>query len=215
MDLPRDLYQGLASIGMNVSTSKKIQPFTDVERTLLSATQKIGEDSRLLSLLLSWVHIHGEKLNIERLKKLEKKNPSPWLGLLASFGVFSKQTRWKTLVSRSEILIANGSLESAKNRISFKGEEEWSKGTGFLIAKGSEPVNRKWVLPPERFALINRHYHNKLVYGSNWRADIVTAFEAGARTPTEIAKMCGSSYEPAHRVYQDLLAAGVLEKLAG
>ena len=56
-------------------------------------------------------------------------------------------------------------------------------------------------------------YKNRLIYGAQWRADIITAIERGAKTPIEISRMCGASYEPCHRVLSELKDAGILEGL--
>ena len=204
------LYNQLAAIGLNVSHEGEIPPFTDIETTLISALKHIPDDRRILGLLLSWIKCHGGKVNIERLSKLIGKDPPEWLGLLAAFAVFQKQHRWKKLLFRPKNLLANGSIESNKGRAKFKGEEEWAKGSGYLIPKGSESISEKYVLSPAQLAKVNRHYKNKLLYGANWRADIATAIEMGAENPYQAAKMCHCSYEPAHRVYKDFSAAGML-----
>lgn len=54
-------------------------------------------------------------------------------------------------------------------------------------------------------------YKNRLIYGAQWRADIITAIERGAKTPTEISRMCGASYESCHRVLSELKDAGIFE----
>jgi hypothetical protein len=88
------------------------------------------------------------------------------------------------------------------------GDEAWSKYSGFLIPKNSEPIHEKYILSPRQLASCNQHYKNKLLYGANWRADIITAIEKGARNPRQASKISSSSYEPAHRIFNDLKAAG-------
>lgn len=207
-----DLYCQLASIGINVNYDGDVVPFTDIEETLVLALKSIPSDRRLLGLILSWVKLHGDKINVERLVKLSGKNPPQWLGLIAVFAVHCKYHRWKKLIVKPASLQSNGNLASAKSRVKLKGEEEWSKDSGYLIPRGSESIADKFVLSPEQIAKINIHYKNKLLYGPNWRADIATAIEMGAQNPFQAAKICGCSYEPAHRVFKDFVAAGVVEK---
>lgn len=206
------LHQQLASIGVNVNFSGDLLAFTDIEETIVSVLNNIPNHKRLLGLILSWTKLHGDKVNIERLAKLVDKKMPDWIGLLAVFSLHCKHHRWKKLIQRPDSLLSNGSLASAKSRAKLKGEEAWSKGTGYLIPKGSESIADKFILAPEQIAKINRHYKNKLLYGPNWRADIATAIEKGAQNPHQAAKICGCSYEPAHRVFKDFCAAGLIER---
>jgi hypothetical protein len=203
-----DLYQMLSSIGISVVTNKKIEKFTDIEATLSAAIEQIPCDLRLLSLILSWVNLHGDKVNIERIDKMVKNSRPPWLSLVARFAVSKKYYRWKKLIVISNEILSNGDLLSNQKRAELKGEEEWSRDSGFIIPQGSEPTETKYILAPNQLAKINQHYFNKLLYGPNWRSDIATAIESGAKNPYQAAKLCGCSYEPAHRIFADFLAAG-------
>jgi hypothetical protein len=209
-----DLYKRLSSIGINVSSTGNVYAYTDIEKTLLKAAAAITADKRVLSLILSWIKIHGERVNIERLKKLLSLEGAAWVSLLAHFAVYNGQTRWKILCKKPSIEIANGDLALTRMRIKMKGEEVWAISTGFLIPKDSEPITSKYILNPFQLAKINFHYRNKLIYGSNWRADIITAINSGAANPYQAAKVSGASYEPAHRTFEDLRTAGELCPLA-
>ncbi len=206
--MQQELYANLGSIGISVSSTSIRNIYADIERTLIAAACAVPNDPRLLSLCLSWISVYGEKVNLDRVKKLAQETPAPWLILFAKFGLFCRQSRWKVLLGDPGGVFANGDIETAKLRISLRGEEAWAKDSGFLIPVGSEPIDKKWILAPERLAKVNRHFRNKLIYGANWRADIATALEQGAKNAFQAAKMSQSSYEPAHRVCADFKAAG-------
>lgn len=211
MNSNQDLSGRLQSIGLAVNTKYNYYKYTDIELTIYLALKQIQTDKRLLGLLLSWVSLHGEKINIERLAKISNSKPLPWLTLIARFGLHCKQSRWKTLIDdKPKKTLANGDLKGAKSRIKLKGEEPWAEGSGFLIPKGSESISDKYVLSTKQLAEINLHFKNKLIYGANWRADIITAINAGAQNAFQASKLCMCSYEPAHRVYNDLSNAGIL-----
>ena len=211
MNREMEIYLRLYSIGINVSTKKKRYEFTDIEKTLTLACEYLTEDKRILSLLLSWIETHGARVNVERLRKISADEKAAWISLLAHFAIDCGFNRWKVLISRPKKEMANGQIELAKSRIALKGEEKWSKGTGFLIPKGSEPISEKYILGPSQLATVNQHYKNKLIYGYNWRADIITAIQAGAENAFQAAKISQASYEPAYRVCSDLKLAGVLK----
>jgi len=215
------IYEKLASIGINISSSEfdiTSSLYVDIESTLIEAADVIakGHDSRVLSLILSWIRVHGELVNIERLKKKmlsEVENfDCTWVCLFAFYGVSIGQSRWKLLAKRKVDKLTSGPADMVLARAKFKGEESWSIGSGFVIPKDSEPIESKFILAPDQIAQINRFYRNRLIYGASWRADLATAIDAGAKTPTEISKWAGSSYEPAYRIFHDFQNAGVLNK---
>jgi predicted transcriptional regulator len=71
--------------------------------------------------------------------------------------------------------------------------------------------NNKWTLTRKSVAAINVQYRNRLLYGADWRADVITAIQMGATRPATIVKWIGISYEPAHRIFEDLKDAGLVE----
>ena len=77
--------------------------------------------------------------------------------------------------------------------LKLRGEEEWSRGSGFTLPKGVVRTDPKWTLSREALAAINRQYRNRLIYGPQWRADIVTAVKRGATTPAEASRLSGAS----------------------
>jgi len=209
------LNQKLAAMGITVASKKfpiKRALEVDIERTLLDVALAIEslEDRRLLGLILSWIKVHGEMVNMKRLQKFMKEENAKWIRLFAFYGLHLGQSRWKILAQpiKAGPPLANEAINMAKKRAAFKGEEDWSKNTGFLIAKGSESIHEKYVLSPTQVAKINLMYRSRLIFGSSWRADIITSMALGATTPAEAARRSGSSYEPAYRVFKELEMAG-------
>jgi hypothetical protein len=104
---------------------------------------------------------------------------------------------WQPLIKRpKEILTTACSFEMAKIAIDFRGEEEWSKDSGFLISKTKyERTKEKWITSRENLVHYSVHFKNKLLYGATAKADIATAIEAGYKNPEEIADVCYCSVE--------------------
>jgi hypothetical protein len=198
-------------------TSKEIDS-VDIEETLVKACVSLNKtgDQRLLSLLLSWVSIHGGSVIIEKLTKILLRRQIlgdnvEFVALIAKFAEKSGFKRWKILANFApRIPLVVGPFELAQSLIDMRGEEDWSKDSGFIIPKKTISIDSKWILARNALAQINHQYKNRLVYGPQWRADIITAIELGAKTPTEVSKMCGASYEPCHRVMSELKDAGIL-----
>jgi hypothetical protein len=192
----------------------------DIEETLVEGAVDLGRggDLKLLGPLLSWVAVHGSAVIIEKLVKMLRGRQASgddieFIGLLAAMALEHGHKRWSIIAERFAPDAARprhvGPVDLSEPLLRLKGEEDWSKGSGFLVPKGSAAINQKWVLSRSALAKQHRQYRNRLIYGAQWRADIITAYELGASTPAEASRMTGASYEPCYRVKSELEAAGV------
>lgn len=74
------------------------------------------------------------------------------------------------------------------------------------------PVDEKKITKRDQFAKNNIFVHNRILFGCNWRADIISAIEIGLKNPTELKNRLKCSYETAHRVFNDYM---VIQKIEG
>lgn len=201
----RALDQRLHYIGIQISSAKKVDyvDWIDIENTLYESSLEVFQDSRLFSLLASWVSVHGDYVIIEKLMKLQKKRNSPWLVALAICAVNLGFHQWKRLIKKQKGELALVDIFLAKSFISIKGEEPNFRKFGFFIPVGSVRIRSSDVLSNEKLVKKNRQYRNRLLYGACWRADIITAIEKEIKNPYQIAKTLGCSYEPAMRIYKE------------
>ena len=154
------LYEKLSAMGISISSNPYPSLWgrgIDIEKTLMDAAACIlsGKDSRILSLLLSWIKYNGEQVNIERLKKLIRyeQRDLVWVNLFAFYGMHCKQSRWKILAKPAiGRMLASGNLRIVQAQAKYKGEEPWAKGTGFIVPLGSEGASEKWVLTAQQIA---------------------------------------------------------------
>nr|BFD68584.1 hypothetical protein HAGR004_36060 [Bdellovibrio sp. HAGR004] len=195
----------LAYMGIQLANTKagSSAEWLDLEGTLYEASLEVPHDGRLFSLLCSWVAVHGDYVIIEKLMKLQKKAFSPWLVAIAICAANLGFHQWKRLIKKPKEVIALGDVKLALSSIALKGEEPHFRENGFLIPKGSIRIRASDVLSQERLAKKNPQYRNRLLFGSCWRADIITAIEAGMKTPYQISKTLGCTYEPAHRIFKE------------
>lgn len=199
------LDQKLSYIGFQLASTHKIKHFQwiDIENTIHEATLEVAQDSRLFSLLCSWVSIHGDYVIIEKLMKLQKRKNSPWLVALSIFAFNMGFHQWKRLIKKQKGPLALVSTELALSSITLKGEESNFRKNGFLMPHGIIRVRASDAQTPQRLIKKNPQYRNRLLFGASWRADIITAIEVGMKTPYQIAKTLGCSYEPAHRIFKE------------
>ncbi|HOX04819.1 MAG TPA: hypothetical protein PK280_00340 [Planctomycetota bacterium] len=209
-----DLNSRLAAIGFRlagVAVPRRARA-EDIERALLDAAAVARSDGRLLSLLFSWVHVHAERVNVDRLRGLLRAAEGSGdarlvVSALAAYALSRGRHRWKKLISAPAKPTQLSSSAAAPSAVEFKGAEPWLAAHRILTAKGSLRIRPADVLSVEELAKSNRQYRNRLLYGACWRADIVTAIEEGAETAAEIRSRVGCSYEPAHRVRREYLIA--------
>jgi len=220
------LNEKLAAIGVMLSaeslSTREIES-VDIEETLADVAVALGRaqvnaNLRLFAPVLSWIEEHGSAVIVEKLTKiiLRRREDGADVQCAALFGKFALSKghkRWSAIVEK--IAPKSGSPEVfgptdlAESLLILRGEEDWARGSGFRVPKGSAVTHSKWTLSRAVLAKRNRQYRNRLIYGAQWRADIVTAYELGARTPAEASRMSGASYEPCYRVKAELDAAGV------
>lgn len=73
---------------------------------------------------------------------------------------------------------------------------------GLKISEMNKVAEKK-ITKRELWAQNNIFVHNRILFGCNWRADIISVIEIGAESPTEIKNRLKCSYETAHRVFND------------
>lgn len=216
------LEEKLATIGVMVATrrlSERELSSVDLEVTLAEAVVAFAADTnaqRWLGPVLSWVREHGSAVIIEKLVKIlsrivNEAGSANYAALLAAAALEQGHKRWRTVLMfapAAPTLV--GDPEMAASLLRLRGEEPWARTAGFLVPHGTMTPNEKWTLSRAALAKIHHQYRNRLVYGAQWRADIITAIEKGARTPAEASRATGASYEPCHRVFGELAAAGMM-----
>lgn len=218
------LDQKLAGIGIMISSKPALMieiAKVDIESTLAEAFVALLDESnlRLLSPVFTWIEVHGSSVIIEKLIKIlskfaADKQDTSLAAVFAKFALQAGHKRWSTVAKKFKLKSATprllGPSDMAASLVSLRGEESWANATNYRVAKGLISTNNKWVLSRKALAKLNHQYRNRLIYGPQWRADIITAYEQGAKTPTEASRISGASYEPCHRVKVELEAAGLL-----
>ena len=218
------LDEKLAAIGILISSkplTKNEVSGVDIESTLVEVFVALNEERnfRLLLPVFSWIEVHGSSVIIEKLLKIlrkfaENKQDVSLAGLVAKFALHKRHRRWATIAKNFTYHAKSprhlGPRDMADSLLLLRGEENWAMGSGYKVPKGVISSNTKWVLSSKALAMFHHQYRNRLIYGPQWRADIISAYELGAKTPTEASRISGASYEPCHRVKMELEAAGLL-----
>lgn len=205
--------------GSDVIVPKEDRFQFDIEKTLIDAAYEAKTDYRILSLLMTWISVHGDRVILEKLFKLaasalKERGHNPIINGIAVWGAICGYTRFKRYISHSkqdEFLIEQEMTESFEQYQGLK--EDWKKN-GVKVPLKMIRIREDDVLSSEDLARTNLQYRNRLLVGASWRADILTAIDLGLKTATEISRKTGCSYEPAHRVLKEITLARKVSEAA-
>jgi len=212
------LDQKLRFIGFRINVnqaSKKIDGAdilreSDIERTLIEAAYAIQKehDYRLFSILLKWIEIFGEYVIVEKFEKFSKiatreQGLNPILNAIAVWGTIHKQTKWNRLIVKSKANAYIVDKELTDSSETYPGlQDKWLK-YGVKIPNKMLRNRDTDVLSVPELASQNLQFRNRLLMGSSWRSDIITANELGFEKVSEIENVLGCSHEPAHRITKE------------
>lgn len=217
MDNPLNLDRRLKLIGFRLVGSEKKtvampgeQTFCDIEGTLVDAAYEAVGDGRIRSLLFTWIKVHGERVITDKFFKVAEKaetvlGHNPIINGLAVFAVISGHHKFRSYIKKSkdnEYLVSREVSESFK---SVQGYKEEFLEFGVKVPSKMIRIRESDAFTVEELATQNLQYRNRILIGASWRADIITAIELGAKSPTEIKNNLGCSYEPAHRVFREYM----------
>lgn len=206
-----ELNKRLTHIGFRLAASSNPEDdarseWVDIERTILDSTAEFTCDPRLASLVFSWIKVHGPYVIVEKLRKLAASAPpeaARWLPALAALCVEEGHHKFRKMLYRAEEPVTLLPEALTRSAVARKGAIPWLEPWNIIIPQGTLRIRESDVLSPRELIAANRQYRNRYLYGPSWRADIITAIEAGAGSPSEIVRLIGCSYEPAHRVYTE------------
>ena len=206
------IFDKLASIGCQFSDVQLVS--VDIEEALAEAIETLPHSSdrgRILKVLCSWIIENGNHVILEKLsKKLTKKASEgadiSYAALLGAFAVSQKLHKWSILKKfRPDVIVAVGDPKGSTQ------PEEWARGVNFSLRKGGIQTDVKYTLSRSQLAKIHKQYRNRLIYGAQYRADIITATQIGATTIKDVVRLIGVSREPASRVLSELRDAGFIK----
>ncbi len=212
-----NLIRDLVRIGMRLSVPDSgvaKNENVDIEDTLIRAIVRFPEDHRLASLVFSWIKVHGSYVIVEKLRKtVERRYPKKdypgiqWVSAVAAFAADSCSHKWRKLAKRSRVPVYLFPQDVTESAVGLKGSIPWLKKQNFVVPSSSLRSRADDVLSPAKLIETNTQYKNRYLFGPSWRADIITAIQQGMKTPAEIAREIGCSYEPAYRVFHEYMLA--------
>lgn len=215
-----ELDNDLNAIGINIACNKPTQD-PNIEDTLVAASMEgvSKNDGRLLSLLIDWLEVHYERINVSRLTDIvvllnETQHRFVKIFWCANAQRFTTDIRFKHLASiikkdRIDFIDRNvekNSYQSTPFLIQKNGEDERFKNTCIRVPNKVYPTRLRQIATPSELSRRHMGYRYRVMFGPSYRADVWAVLRRYPElSPTEIAKKTYCSYASAFETKQDYL----------
>ncbi len=164
------------------------------------------EDKKAMSLLLLWIEKYSRYVHIERLKNMTKDFSDLELAILK--GIAAKNTkkdhRWKTILNKTRKLPDKEYIIENDVILEIKGADPEFSQFGVKVANNLKSHEKK-IIPEIEILKNNKWIQNRLRFGTNLRADIVSIRELSLATNAyQAAKQARCSLNASYRNWNEL-----------
>ncbi len=200
------LTEDMAGIGMNLGGRANHR--ANIENTLFFASEEGMDraDLRVLSVLVTWLGVHGARVNVDRLAKLIEASGSKRVrAFWAAVGRWlAKDRRYFRLIRLYTAKPLDLLDVGTEFQIRRHGEDRRFEGTALRVPGNVLRDRPADVMTPELLARQHRAYSWRIVIGPTFRADMWAEMEG---TPglkaAEIARRTYGSFATAWQVKRD------------
>ena len=200
------LTEDMAGIGMNLGGRANHR--ANIEKTVFFASEEGMDraDLRVLSILVTWIGVHGARVNVDRLAKLIEAGGSKrvrafwaaagrWLGKDRRYARLTRLHRGKPI----DLLDVGTEFQIRRH-----GEDPRFGGTALCVPGNVLRDRPADVLTPEQLARHHRAYSWRIVIGPTFRADMWAELEgAHGLKAADLARKSYGSLATAWQVKRD------------
>ena len=194
------------AIGMGLDAAPSASE-PNIEDTLWAASHEgmDGGDARILGLLVDWIAVHGDWINVDRLTRLMRVEVST---RVRAFWAAVAQWRCKDhRFARLRRLHTQPSIDYLPVGTAFgiarHGEDARFAGTALRVPRGVLRERTQLIMPPEQLARQHRSYRCRLLMGPSYRADMWALLDTWPHLScAEIARRAYGSHGTAREVQQ-------------
>jgi len=221
-----DIRDRWENLGIAFAHSHSKVQHADPEVTIIDSLKEFQNDRKILALILAWLDEFGDLVHVERIKALTHNLPAnelAWLGGIAHRQTInrtaSKNLRWQTIVDTIQKRLGKQKPHFETSRLDElqskrSGADESFARFGIKIPKLSMSDPKK--IKSREVVKKNLWLQMRLLFGTNWRADVATSILLGlAQTSYQARKVLGCSPEAAHRNWNALKEVEVERVLKG
>jgi hypothetical protein len=200
------LTAAMVGIGMNFAAKGARNP--NIEDTLLFASKEAldKDDLRVLSVLVTWLGIHANWINADRLIRLVAEEEGPRVrSFWAAVGHWLKTDRRYVRLS---ILYRGQRLDLLRTgteyQVSRHGEDLRFQGSPLRVPANLLRDRAADVLTPAALAKQHRTYRQRVMMGPSYRADMWAALQADPfLSAADLARTAYGSFATAWQVKRD------------
>jgi len=198
----------LESIGIRVTGRIKILEEVNIEDTLVAASREgiMLPDYRILSLLVDWIQVHGERVNVDRLVRIvdaisEMRVRVFWAAIAQWMKADSRYKKLAQLYSGKKIDL----LESGTDFLITKnGLDERFVKTFLRIPNKTLRHRLSDILGPEDLARKHLAFRYRVLIGPTYRADMMAYLEKHPKaSASEVARATYGSFASAWQAKKD------------
>ena len=195
-------------VGLGFGIAGEGRADADIERTLVEVSRvgMMEDDLRLLSLLTTWLGAHHARVHADRLIRFVSAEPEDrvrayWAAISGWLAADRRLRRLADLAPEERVdLLRVGTAFQLGRR----GEDARFAGTALRVPDGTLRDREGDVLAPSE--LLQRHagYRNRVLLGSNFRAEVWTTLEREPGLPVaEVARRAACSFAAAWEAVRD------------
>ena len=195
-----------AMVGIGMVFSAKPNHQANIEDTVLEASLLgMGGDFRVLSVLVTWLGVHHERLNADRLVKLVQSQSGSrvlgfWVAIAQWLHTDRRLSRLLKLKSRRQDLLPVGTDFQLQRR----GEDPRFAESTLRVPAGVLRDREQDVLSPQLLAARHPAYKHRVLIGPSYRADMWAALTiTPALSASELARRTYGSFATAWQVKRD------------
>ncbi len=193
----------LKGIGCNMQAKAPTTLFP--EECLVELSKSVLTDPKTLVLAIGAVERHADVFHPEFLLKILKSAQGD-PNVIGSLLLKTNDRRFLKVIQYCRELKYKSSKPSKTLTFAAQiGQTPVDSDFAEFQLKISEmnKVDEKKITKRALWAQNNLFIHNRILFGCNWRADIISVIEIGGKNPTEVKNRLRCSYETAHRVFND------------
>jgi len=196
----------MAGIGMQFAVAPAEQP--DIEKTLLWASDAglVGDDLRVLSILVTWLEVHHAYINADRLIRMVNDHEAERVrSFWAAVGVLlGKDRRYRRLQKAYEGAQIDLLSTGTDFQIARHGKDRRFTDTALRVPSNVLRSRASDVLTPQALAAKHAGYRNRILIGPTWRADVWTELESDPTlSAADAARLIGCAFATAWHTKRD------------
>lgn len=171
------LTRAMAGIGMRFAVDAAEDPNIEDTLTAVSVEGMVGDDLRVLSVLVTWLQVHHSWVNADRLIRCVSCEDSDRVrAFWAAIAAFLRKDR---RFVRMEALYTGNPVELLKVGNSFqvarKGEDDRFRESPLIVPADTLRERSSDVFSPAELARLHGTYRTRVLMGPSYRADMWAA----------------------------------------